>query len=112
MSRDHSASSKAGQNDNGESKVVVITGASSGIGKATATALVNEGHRVALIARSEDKLNKLVDELGSENAFSVAADVSEYEALENAFEKINTRFSHIDAVFANAGVLTDKSSVL
>lgn len=103
MSRDHTASSKAGQNDNGESKVVVITGASSGIGKATATALVNEGHRVALIARSEDKLNKLVDELGSENAFSVAADVSEYEALENAFEKINTHFSHIDAVFANAG---------
>ena len=48
------------------SKVIVITGASSGIGKATAQALVDEGNKVALIARSEDKLNDLVADLGCE----------------------------------------------
>lgn len=86
-----------------QSKVVVITGASSGIGKATAKSLVQEGHRVALVARSEDKLNSLVEELGSENAFSVKADVSDFDEVENAFAKINAHFDKIDVVFANAG---------
>ena len=53
------------------SKVIVITGASSGIGKATAQALVDEGNKVALIARSEDKLNDLVADLGEANALSL-----------------------------------------
>jgi NADP-dependent 3-hydroxy acid dehydrogenase YdfG len=86
-----------------KSKIIAITGASSGIGKATAQALVKEGHKVALIARSEDKLTELVSELGEDNAFAVKADVSDYDALERAFADINSHFSRIDVVFANAG---------
>lgn len=86
-----------------KSKIIAITGASSGIGKATAQALVKEGHKVALIARSEDKLTTLVSELGDDNAFAVKADVSDYNALERAFADINSHFSRIDVVFANAG---------
>ena len=72
------------------SKVIVITGASSGIGKATAQALVDEGNKVALIARSEDKLDDLVAELGEANAFAVTADVSDFNDLEKAFSKVAT----------------------
>lgn len=84
-------------------RVIVITGASSGIGASTAKRLVSEGFKVALIARSEGKLNALVDSLGEENAYSVVADVSDFSALENAFAKIEKRFGHVDGVFANAG---------
>ena len=77
------------------SKVIVITGASSGIGKATAQALVDEGNKVALIARSEDKLNDLVADLGEANAFAVTADVSDFNDLEKAFSKVAQHYGHM-----------------
>ena len=90
-------------NISNEEKIIAITGASSGIGKATAKYLVNKGYRVALIARSEDKLRAIVNELGEEKAFAVAADVSDFSDIEAAFSKVNTHFGRIDGIFANAG---------
>lgn len=84
-------------------KVIAITGASSGIGKETAKQLVDKGYKVALIARSEDKLTELVDELGKENARAIKADVSNFDEVNSAFEQVNGHFGHIDGVFANAG---------
>ena len=52
-------------------KVIAITGASSGIGKETAKQLVDKGYKVALLARSEDKLNELVNDLGEDNARAI-----------------------------------------
>ena len=90
-------------NISNEEKIIAITGASSGIGKATAKYLVNKGYRVALIARSEDKLRAIVNELGEEKAFAVTADVSDFRDIEAAFSKVNTHFGRIDGIFANAG---------
>jgi len=85
-------------------KVVLITGASSGIGEATAKTLVNNGHKVILTARSEDKLTKLVQSLGEDNALSVPADATDFTELENVVTKGLKKFGRLDAAFANAGM--------
>ena len=84
-------------------KVIAITGASSGIGKETAKQLVNNGFNVALLARSEDKLRALVEELGNDVAFAVKADVSDFKDVDTAFKKVSEHFGRIDGIFANAG---------
>ncbi|KTF15340.1 SDR family oxidoreductase [Pseudoalteromonas sp. 10-33] len=85
-------------------KIVLITGASSGIGEATAKTLVNNGHKVILTARSEDKLTKLVQSLGEDNALSVPADATDFTELENVVTKGLKKFGRLDAAFANAGM--------
>nr|WP_136251609.1 SDR family oxidoreductase [Ningiella ruwaisensis] len=87
-----------------QSKTILITGASSGIGKATAKKLVENGFQVALTARSEDKLKELVDELGDQSAIAIPADATQLSELDKAFKKTIERFGKLDAVFANAGM--------
>lgn len=87
-----------------QGKVVLITGASSGIGAATAKALVSSGHNVILTARSESKLNDLVEQLGRENALSVIADATNLTELEKVVAAGINKFGRLDAAFANAGM--------
>lgn len=87
-----------------ESKVILITGASSGIGAATARKLVKTGHRVMLTARSEDKLNDLVKELGKGNAKAQVADAADYQSLKKVVDATVATFQRLDVVFANAGM--------
>jgi ribitol 2-dehydrogenase len=86
-----------------EEKVVIITGASSGIGAAAARALVKLGSRVVLTARSADRLDALARELGSA-AISVPADVTRGEDVIGIVEKTIEHFGRVDVLLANAGI--------
>jgi NADP-dependent 3-hydroxy acid dehydrogenase YdfG len=89
------------------SKVILITGASSGIGEATARTLAASGHQVVLGARRTERLEKIVAEIRA------AAGVAEFRALDvadradvNAFvDFANAKFGRVDVIFNNAGVM-------
>ena len=84
--------------------VLLITGASSGIGAATARAAAKQGYRLVLAARSEDKLHKLQQELGGkEQVLTVRCDVQSDTDQREMVKKALASFGRIDAVFANAG---------
>ena len=85
------------------SKSILITGASSGIGAATARQAIASGHRVALVARSEDKLNDLVREFGADKSLAIAGDVANWTDAQDMVSKTIDAFGQLDAVFANAG---------
>jgi NADP-dependent 3-hydroxy acid dehydrogenase YdfG len=85
-------------------KTLLITGASTGIGAATARLAAAEGWRLALVARSTSKLEKLVAELGSDRATAIGCDVTDYANQEKMVQDALGAFGAIDAVFANAGV--------
>jgi NADP-dependent 3-hydroxy acid dehydrogenase YdfG len=87
----------------GDGRVLLITGASSGIGAATARAVVDEGWRVVLAARSADKLNVLAEELGPDHALAVTCDVTDFEDQQAAVAAAVERFGALHAAFANAG---------
>ena len=83
--------------------VLVITGASTGIGAATARRAVEFGYRVVLAARSEDKLEALAQELGGEKAIAVRCDVASWHDQQAVVQTALERFGRMDAYFANAG---------
>ncbi len=88
-----------------DSPVLLITGAGSGIGAATARHVVAAGWRVALAARSEDKLAALASELGGEDtAISVKCDVTSWDDQQAAVAAALEAFGRLDASLANAGV--------
>ena len=85
--------------------VLLITGASSGIGAATARQAVAGGYRVALAARRADKLEALVDELGgADKALAIRCDVTDKASQQRMVADALGHFGRIDAVFANAGI--------
>jgi len=86
-----------------DNRVFLITGASSGIGAASARAAAAAGFRVALAARSQDALEELVGEIGENQAIALACDVTDYVSQQQMVAKTLDRFGSIDAVFANAG---------
>jgi len=85
-------------------RVFLITGASSGIGAATARRARAEGWRVVLAARSLDRMEALAEELGgAEHALAVRCDVTEWEQQQGMVLAALASFGRIDTVFANAG---------
>ena len=84
--------------------VFLITGASSGIGEATARHAAESGYRLVLAARSEDKISKLAADLGGDDrAIAVRCDVTEWEDQQRLAATALDAFGRIDVSFANAG---------
>jgi NADP-dependent 3-hydroxy acid dehydrogenase YdfG len=84
--------------------VLLITGASSGIGAETARQAAKAGYRLVLGARRQEELDKLVAELGGEErALAVRSDVTDWDDQQELAAAGTERFGRLDAVFANAG---------
>jgi NADP-dependent 3-hydroxy acid dehydrogenase YdfG len=84
--------------------VFLITGASTGIGAATARQAAEAGYRLVLAARSVDRLDELANELGGkERALAVQCDVTEWEQQQAMVERALSSFGRLDVAFANAG---------
>ena len=87
-------------------KVALVTGAGTGIGKAAAKALLHGGFRVVLTGRNLEKLNLAIQEIGGSNldCLAVACDVGKPEEVKHLFSEITQHFGRIDVLFNNAGM--------
>jgi NADP-dependent 3-hydroxy acid dehydrogenase YdfG len=90
--------------DHNSGRVAVITGASSGIGEATARALAADGHRVALLARRAPRIQSLADELGN-GAIAIEADVTDRDSIVAAAKRVQRELGGADILVNNAGVM-------
>ena len=88
--------------ENSRGPIAVITGASSGIGEATARALVADGYRVALLARRADRITALADELGA-RSLAIEADVTDRDSVVAAAERVRAELGAADVLVNNAG---------
>jgi NAD(P)-dependent dehydrogenase (short-subunit alcohol dehydrogenase family) len=89
-----------------EGKVALVTGGGSGIGAAAAKLFAAEGARVGVLGRTEEKLDKVVEEIrqAGGTAEAVEGDVSDYRDMERAVGELVERWGRLDVVFANAGI--------
>ena len=86
-----------------QNRVVVVTGASSGIGEACAVAFAEKGASVVLAARRAERLAGLVERLG-DAALAVTTDVTDEAAVQNLFDRAVERFGTVDVLINNAGI--------
>ncbi|HEY5156451.1 MAG TPA: SDR family oxidoreductase [Anaerolineales bacterium] len=92
--------------NNWKDKIAVVTGASSGIGAATARRLAHEGMRVVLVARRLDRLEELTGEIrqGGGQAYTIAADLTQESDRERLFQEVTERYGDVDILVNNAGL--------
>ncbi|GHF64106.1 SDR family oxidoreductase [Seohaeicola zhoushanensis] len=90
-------------------KTILITGASSGIGRATAELFLSEGWRVGILARSEGPLKEIAAQHG--NAVPLVADVTDAQAVQAAFDSFVQQVGRLDVLFNNAGIFTAQAPI-
>ena len=91
-------------------KVALITGASRGIGKATAEKFARNGYNLALVSRSKESLEKVKEEIGGTGSeiLIFPADVSDFERAQEIVKEVHDHFGRIDVLVNNAGTTLDK----
>ncbi|MEU8638565.1 SDR family oxidoreductase [Amycolatopsis sp. NPDC048633] len=87
-----------------DDRVLLITGASRGLGAATARLAAVSGFQVALVARKAESVAPLAAELGEDRALALGADVADWAAISGAVAETVRKFGRLDAAFANAGI--------
>lgn len=89
-----------------DTKVALVTGAGTGIGKAAAKALLKGGYKVVLTGRNLDRLKLAISDIGGtdNNCLAVACDVGKPEEVKQLFAALTAKFSRIDVLFNNAGM--------
>ena len=85
-------------------KVILVTGAGTGIGRAIALAFLREGCSVVLAGRRQEPLDAVASESGTDRALAVSADVGNPESVDALFAKIKEKFDRLDVLVNNAGV--------
>jgi NAD(P)-dependent dehydrogenase (short-subunit alcohol dehydrogenase family) len=87
-------------------RVALVTGAGSGIGKASARLLAREGARVAVLGRTREELDETVEQIEADggSAIAITADVARVDDVQRAMREACDRWGRLDIVFANAGV--------
>jgi serine 3-dehydrogenase len=93
-----------------QSKIILITGGSTGIGAATAKLLIQAGHQVIVTGRTKASLEKLEQEINNENLKTIVSDVANWEDQQNLKKQILEKHGRIDVVFANAGFTSGSNS--
>lgn len=86
-------------------KAIIITGASSGIGKATAKLLAEKGAKLTIVARRKDRLEALKAELPNSDVLVAEADVTDFDSLKRAADATLEAYGRIDAIYNNAGIM-------
>ncbi|SHF27971.1 NADP-dependent 3-hydroxy acid dehydrogenase YdfG [Ruegeria intermedia] len=90
-------------------KTIIVTGASSGIGRATAELFLDQGWQVGLLARSADKLSQMA--AARENAIPLVADVTDPQAVSAAFDEFQAKAGRLDVLFNNAGIFAPAGTI-
>ena len=91
-------------NSDNQGRVAVVTGASSGIGAATARALAADGYKIAVLARRLDRIESLAQELG-DGVIAIQADVTDRDSIVAAAERVEQELGGADVLVNNAGVM-------
>lgn len=91
-----------------KNSTVLVTGATSGIGKATAVACHKEGARIVAVARRKERLDALAKELGEKRVHAVACDIADAQAYGAALKSLPADFAAVDVLVNNAGLALGK----